>query len=95
MSILPKTTSHDEHLFALKRIEGQLRGIQKMIEARRYCVDIITQLHAASSALERVEGQILKKHMENCVVSSFAKGGKEEVSSKVNEIITLLRKFRR
>jgi DNA-binding FrmR family transcriptional regulator len=52
---------------ALKRIEGQVRGIAKMIEDERYCIDIVTQVEAVRAALARVESDLLRQHMEHCV----------------------------
>ena len=65
---MQKPTTHDEQLHALKRIEGQVKGIQRMIEEKRYCVDIITQLHSIIGALYRVEDNIFRKHIDRTVI---------------------------
>lgn len=88
-------TTHDEELARLKKIEGQIRGIQKMIQEKRYCIDILTQLNAVVGAIEKVEERILEKHLKGCVDHSFAKGTKEDRQEKINEIIDVLRKFRK
>jgi DNA-binding FrmR family transcriptional regulator len=83
-----------EELAALKKIEGQIQGIQRMIENKRYCIDILTQLSAVAGAIMRVEDNILTSHLEGCVSRSFSKG-RSEREKKIEEIITLLKKFRR
>ena len=88
-------TTHDEELVRLRRIEGQIRGIQKMIEEKRYCIDILTQISSIVGALKSVEENILKRHLKGCVRESFAKGNKEEKTKKIDEVIEVLRKFRK
>jgi DNA-binding FrmR family transcriptional regulator len=90
-----QVTSHDEELVRLRRIEGQIRGIQKMIEEKRYCIDILTQISSIVGALKSVEENILKRHLNGCVRESFAKGNKEEKTKKIDEVIQVLRKFRK
>ena len=87
--------SHKKHIDALRRIEGQIRGIQKMVEEKRYCVDILTQLSAASSAISSVQNGILERHLDTCFTSALV--GKSEVDKKkkVDEVIKLLKKFRK
>lgn len=88
------STTHLEELTALKKIEGQIQGIKRMIEEKRYCIDILTQLSAVAGAIMRVEDNILTRHLEGCVYQSFSKG-RQEREKKIKEIITLLKKFRR
>jgi DNA-binding FrmR family transcriptional regulator len=90
-----QVTTHDEELVRLRRIEGQIRGIQKMIEEKRYCIDILTQISSIVGALKSVEENILKRHLKGCVRESFAKGNKEEKTKKIDEVIDVLRKFRK
>lgn len=88
-------TTHHEQLIFLKRIEGQIRGVQKMIEEDRYCVDIITQLHSVVGAILRVEDKIFRGHVEGCVGQAL-KGRSEAVKQKkLNEVMDLIKKFRR
>ena len=61
---MSQPTTHEEQLVFLKKIEGQVRGIEKMIDERRYCVDILNQVHSVIYALARVEDKILEKHFE-------------------------------
>lgn len=86
---------HTEVLSYLRKIEGQIRGVQKMIEERKYCVDILTQLHAIVGAIGNVEDKILRKHFENCVVSAFRGDSKKDRNDKMEEILKLISKFRK
>ncbi|MEW6170571.1 MAG: metal-sensitive transcriptional regulator [Candidatus Omnitrophota bacterium] len=90
-----KPTTHFEQLDFLRKIEGQIRGIQKMIEEKRYCVDIITQIHSIIGALYRVENETLKKHIENCVVDALSGKSTREKEEKIEEVIKLVSKFRK
>lgn len=86
-------TTHLEEIVALKRIEGQIRGIQRMIEEKRYCIDIITQISSVEGAIRRVEKNILNRHLRGCVRESFSGGNKEDKEKKIEEIIDVLQKF--
>ncbi len=88
-------TIHEEQLDFLKKIEGQVRGIQKMIEEKRYCIDIITQIQSVIGALSKVEQDIFKKHINGCVASSLKGKSKMGREKKINEVIDLISKFRR
>jgi len=90
-----QTTTHLEEIVRLKRIEGQIRGIQKMIEEKRYCIDILTQISSIVGAIMRVEENILQRHLRGCVRGSFSKGNKEDRERKIEEVIQVLQKFRR
>lgn len=90
-----QTTTHEPELVRLRRIEGQIRGVQKMIEEKRYCVDILTQLTSIVGAIKSVEENILESHLKGCVRQSFTKGSKEDKAQKIDEVIDVLKKFRR
>lgn len=92
---MKQQTTHDEQLAFLKKIEGQIRGIQKMIEEKRYCVDIITQIHSIIGALYRVEGEVFKKHLDGCVVSALRGKSEKEKQRKINEVMELISRFRK
>jgi DNA-binding FrmR family transcriptional regulator len=79
----------------LKRIEGQIRGIQKMVEEDRYCIEILTQLTSVVAALKGVEEVIMEKHLETCVAEAMQFGSEREKQEKINEIMNILSKFRR
>jgi DNA-binding FrmR family transcriptional regulator len=68
----------------LRRIEGQVRGIQRMVDDDTYCIDVLTQISAASSALQAVALQLLDEHLSHCVAAALADGG-EDAGAKVAE----------
>ena len=74
----------------LSRIEGQVRGIAKMVDEKRYCIDIITQISAVRAALRRVEEAVLKDHVGHCVQHAIASGNATEQRKKVAELMELL-----
>jgi DNA-binding FrmR family transcriptional regulator len=90
-----QVTTHSEEIVPLKRIEGQIRGIQKMIEEKRYCIDILTQLSSIVGAIKRVEENILNRHLRGCVRDSFTEGSREDREAKINEVIGVLSNFRK
>lgn len=92
---MKQQTTHQEQLQFLNKVEGQIRGIQKMIEEGRYCVDIITQIHSVIGALYRVENEIFKKHIDGCVVSALRGKSEAEKQKKINEVIELISRFRK
>ncbi|KGE73117.1 metal-sensitive transcriptional regulator [Spirochaeta lutea] len=79
----------------LKRIEGQIGGIRNMIANERYCIDILTQTSAISSALRKVEELILQNHLDTCVMEAIRSGDPQIQSEKTNEILMLVSKFRK
>ena len=74
----------------LSRIEGQVRGVARMVEQDRYCIDILTQLSAVRAALAKVETELLRDHLGHCIEGAIASGDKQEQRTKVAELITLL-----
>lgn len=82
--------SHKKQLDRLRRIEGQIRGIASMVAEERYCVDILTQIKAASNALKKVELEVMETHLRHCVKESMSLKDEVEVDQKINEIIELL-----
>ena len=68
----------DDHLKRLRRIEGQVRGIAKMVESDTYCIDVLTQVSAATKALQSVALNLLDEHMAHCVVAAAREGGAEQ-----------------
>ena len=87
-------TTHREQIARLKKIEGQIRGIQRMIEEERYCIDILNQLQAVEAAVKSVEANILKKHLQGCVAGAVRTGSEREQDAKLDEIIRLLFRFK-
>jgi CsoR family transcriptional regulator, copper-sensing transcriptional repressor len=74
----------------LGRIEGQVRGLARMVEDERYCIDIVTQITAVRAALRRVEEGILKDHISHCVEHAIASGDQAEQRQKVAELMELM-----
>ncbi len=74
----------------LKRIEGQIRGIAGMVEAERYCVDILTQTTAVRSALRAVDRLIMEDHAKTCIESAIQSGDPDEQRAKFNELVAIL-----
>ena len=87
--------THKEEMERLKKIEGQIRGVQRMIEEGRYCVDILNVLSSIQGAIEKVEDQILKRHLEGCVSHAVKGGSPKERNEKFNEVMKLISKFRK
>jgi CsoR family transcriptional regulator, copper-sensing transcriptional repressor len=78
------TDQKDEHLRRLRRIEGQVRGLQQMIEDDRYCIDVLTQVSAATKALQAVALALMDGHLNHCVRDAAAAGG-TEADAKIAE----------
>ena len=74
----------------LARIEGQVRGVARMVEDDRYCIDVMTQIRAVRAALSRVESEILKGHLDHCIESAIVRGDHAEQRRKAAELIELL-----
>ncbi len=79
----------------LARIEGQVRGVRNMVEEDRYCIDILTQINAARAALDKVEQEVLREHLQSCVTHAFHNGSLKERKQKIDELITVLDSQRR
>tara|TARA_B100000795_G_scaffold129479_1_gene96527 strand:+ start:102 stop:362 length:261 start_codon:yes stop_codon:yes gene_type:complete len=85
-----KHPCHIEQLAGLRRIEGQVRGIQGMVEEGKYCVDILNQIKAVKNSIITVEGKILKTHLRECIKESLK--GEDEFDSKIDEIMKILKR---
>ena len=84
---------HDSKSATLKRlnrIEGQVRGLARMVEGDRYCIDIVTQIAAVRAALRRVEEEILREHVAHCVEHAIASGDKADQRAKVAELMNVM-----
>ncbi|HET6672129.1 MAG TPA: metal-sensitive transcriptional regulator [Agromyces sp.] len=77
-------TDKDNYLARMRRIEGQARGIQRMVDEEKYCIDILTQISALTSALESVALGLLDDHLKHCVVDAAVRGG-AEADEKIKE----------
>jgi CsoR family transcriptional regulator, copper-sensing transcriptional repressor len=79
----------------LSRIEGQVRGIARMVEEDRYCIDVLTQVQAVRAALSRVESEMLKDHLGHCIEAAITGGDPAEQRAKSRELIELLERTAR
>jgi len=78
----------------LGRIEGQVRGVARMVEEDRYCIDVLTQIRAVRAALDKVEQEILHDHLQHCVAHAFHGGNAKERQTKIEELMEVLDKRR-
>ena len=79
----------------LRRIEGQVRGLARMIEQERYCIDILTQIQAVKAALMKVENAVLRDHSATCVEAAIASGDETEQRQKFDELVELFAQVKR
>jgi DNA-binding FrmR family transcriptional regulator len=79
----------------LHRIEGQVRGIERMVEEERYCVDVLTQIAAVSTALESVSVKLLEDHVRHCVADALAAGDSEVAERKSEDLLAAVQRFSR
>jgi DNA-binding FrmR family transcriptional regulator len=85
----------DKLVKRLHRIEGQVRGIERMVEHNRYCIDVITQISAVTTALESLAFQILDDHVNHCVAGALASGDPAEAEIKSQELLEAVHRFTR
>ena len=83
---------HSENIVALRRIEGQVRGVQRMVEDKKYCIDILNQIAAVKGALGAVEKRILERHFQHCVKNAMASQSESDTREKIDEIMDLINK---
>jgi CsoR family transcriptional regulator, copper-sensing transcriptional repressor len=77
----------------LHRIEGQVRGIERMVEEDRYCIDILTQIGAVRTALEQVGAKLLEDHVNHCVAGAIASGDEATTGEKTAELLGAVQRF--
>jgi DNA-binding FrmR family transcriptional regulator len=87
------TKDKDELVKRLHRIEGQVRGIEKMVTDDRYCIDILTQIAAVNTALESLALRLLDQHVKHCVAGAFASGDQGEMTAKTQELMEAVQRF--
>jgi DNA-binding FrmR family transcriptional regulator len=85
----------DAFVKRLHRIEGQVRGIERMVVDERYCIDVLTQIAAANTALEALALEILDDHVNHCVADALASGDPAEAKTKTTELLDAVRRFAR
>lgn len=86
-------TRQKDCLKRLSRIEGQVRGISRIIEEERYCIEILTQIQAIKAALKKVENEVLKDHADHCLMNAVNSSDEEEKSQKLEELVELFAKY--
>ena len=79
----------------LHRIEGQVRGIERMVEDDRYCIDILTQISAVNTALESLAFKILDEHVRHCVAGALQSGDEADAATKTEELLEAVQRFSR
>ena len=89
------TASKDPLLKRLRRIEGQVRGIERMVEDNRYCIDVLTQIAAVNTALESLAFTILDDHVRHCVAGALASGDTADAQTKTEELLQAVQRFAR
>jgi CsoR family transcriptional regulator, copper-sensing transcriptional repressor len=77
----------------LHRIEGQVRGIEKMVEEERYCIDVLTQIGAVKTALEQVGAKLLEDHVTHCVAAAISSGDERAAGEKASELLDAVQRF--
>jgi DNA-binding FrmR family transcriptional regulator len=82
-------------LARLNRIEGQVQGVQRMVEEQKYCVDILTQISAIQGALEQVRKILLGRHIESCVADAIASGRQGDRQKKIDELLDVFSRYAR
>jgi DNA-binding FrmR family transcriptional regulator len=87
--------SKDAMVKRLHRIEGQVRGIERMVEEERYCIDILTQIGAVTTALESLAQRLLEDHANHCVAGALAAGDREQAETKTRELLDAVQRFTR
>jgi DNA-binding FrmR family transcriptional regulator len=87
--------NRDKALARLRRIEGQIRGIHKMVQEGRYCVDILTQTSAVVAALHGVEDLVMENHLTTCVADAMKNDDPRLKDEKIEEVMTVITKFRK
>jgi CsoR family transcriptional regulator, copper-sensing transcriptional repressor len=84
--------SHREDLVRLKRISGQIEGIERMVAEGRYCLDIVNQIRSVIAAIKSVESLVLERHLKHCVHDAISAKNEAEVEGKINELLNLFSK---
>ncbi len=90
-----QTNAKTSVLHRLQRIEGQVRGLSRMVEEDRYCIDVLTQIRAVRAALDKVEQETLSDHLQHCVADAFHGGSERERQTKIDELLEVLDSRRR
>jgi DNA-binding FrmR family transcriptional regulator len=90
-----KKNAKDSCLKRLSRIEGQVRGLARMVEEDRYCIDVVTQIAAVRAALRRVEDEVMREHISHCVEHAIVSGDKRDQRQKIAELMDVIGRVHR
>lgn len=93
MAVTPEIKA--SNLKRLRRIEGQVRGLQKMVEEDRYCADILVQISSVQEALRSVGRELMRNHLQHCAARAIQQGSKQEAEAMYDELLDLMFKFSR
>ena len=88
----PHYPDHSPEIRRIRRIIGQLEGVQKMIESRRYCIEILNQTKAIGSAVQSLEAVILEKHLAHCIQAALSSENQADQEAKIAELVDLFKK---
>lgn len=88
-----KHPNHMSEVGKINRAIGQLEGVKKMVEENRYCVEILQQLKAARSAIKNIEQNVLKKHMQMCLLKAAKSQDEEEIITKIEELQNIIKNY--
>ena len=88
---MSRNPDHTKNINRIRRIQGQLRGVEKMIEEKKYCMDILQQTRAITSAIKSLEDNILEKHINNCMIKAINTSSQK--NKKIKEITDLFKKI--
>jgi len=89
----PYASDRDEILSRLRKVEGQIRGIQRMVSEDAYCVDILTQISAVVSGVEKVGLRVLREHLQGCVSEAIRSKKPDESDEKIDEVVKVVERF--
>ncbi len=89
----PHAADHSEQIGRLKRIRGQIEGVERMIQEGRYCIDIVTQMKAITAALKSTESLLVEKHVRHCVKDAIESKDPRQTHEKIKELMTLFNRY--
>jgi CsoR family transcriptional regulator, copper-sensing transcriptional repressor len=95
MGVAGYTMTKDDYLKRLRRIEGQVRGLQRLVHEDTYCIDVLTQIAAVNPALESLAFKILDEHVRHCVAGALSSGDEADAQTKTEELLEAVQRFAR
>lgn len=89
----PYASDRDEILSRLKKVEGQIRGVHRMVDEDAYCIDVLTQITAIISGMEKVGTRVLREHIQGCVRDALESGNEERSDDRIEELVRVVERF--